>query len=352
MMRFLFVALLVLCCQSAGAARLPFADISTLLKTAPDNDVTALVRQMQNPEANEQKLMKQFFELPFEYRQYVFPALHETRSISYKTRTMPGVIEWRGKVPTRLAPEVQSLTEEDLLYLSPFMYPYLMPEMWPSFYENKDTPQKQALPREASLDDKSFFKVYRPKYRTLEERGIYPLQPRSEAVGDMRKEDVGKVMTVIDSFKQFASGKDGEERMIHVALALPRTAVFDAMENPCASLVDRMYQTGHSVFVENELHQVGMTCGEFTDKCDRVIKAFRVAKTSPTVVQDVLLKKKAYLLVGNQLDPMIRQAWKTTIAMFETTPADVDAVKDQMPALDALFRPRYFMLGTPLLLDF
>lgn len=351
-MRFLFVALLVLCCQSAGAARLPFADISTLLKTAPDNDVTALVRQMQNPEANEQKLMKQFFELPFEYRQYVFPALHETRSISYKTRTMPGVIEWRGKVPTRLAPEVQSLTEEDLLYLSPFMYPYLMPEMWPSFYENKDTPQKQALPREASLDDKSFFKVYRPKYRTLEERGIYPLQPRSEAVGDMRKEDVGKVMTVIDSFKQFASGKDGEERMIHVALALPRTAVFDAMENPCASLVDRMYQTGHSVFVENELHQVGMTRGEFTDKCDRVIKAFRVAKTSPTVVQDVLLKKKAYLLVGNQLDPMIRQAWKTTIAMFETTPADVDAVKDQMPALDALFRPRYFMLGTPLLLDF
>lgn len=351
-MRFLFVALLVLCCQGAVYARVPFADLTALLQSAPDNDMTALVRQMQDPEANEQKLMKQFFELPFEYRQYVFPALHETRSISYKTRTMPGVIEWRGKVPTRLAPEVQELTEEDLRYLSPFMYPYLMPEMWPSFYENKDVPQKQVLAQEVSLDNKSFFKVYSPKYRTLEERGIYPLKPRPEAVGDLSKEDVGKVMTVIDSFKRFGSGKDGEERMIHVALALPRTAVFDAMENPCASLVDRMYQTGHSVFVEDELHQVHMTRGEFTDKCDRVIKAFRVAKTAPTVVQDVLQKKKAYLLVGNYLDPMIRQAWKTTIAMFETTAADVDAVKDQMPALDDLFRPRYFMLGTPLLLDF
>ena len=168
----------------------------------------------------------------------------------------------------------------------------------------------------------------------------------------MSKEDVGKVMTVIDSFKRFGSGEDGKERMIHVALALPRTAVFDAMENPCASLVDRMYQTGHSVFVENELNRVQMTRSEFTDKCDRVIKAFRVAKTAPTVAQDVLQKKKAYLLVGNYLDPMIRQAWKTTIEMFETTPADVDAVKDEMPALDDLFRPRYFMLGTPLLLDF
>ena len=136
-MRFLFVALLVLCCQGAVYARSPFADLTALLQSAPDNDMTALVRQMQDPEANEQKLMKQFFELPFEYRQYVFPALHKTRSISYKTRTMPGVIEWRGKIPTRLAPEVQELTEEDLRYLSPFMYPYLMPEMWPSFYENK-----------------------------------------------------------------------------------------------------------------------------------------------------------------------------------------------------------------------
>ncbi len=333
-------------------ARAPYADITELLNEAPQNDVTELIRQIQDPEKNEQKLMEKFFELPFEYRQYVFPALHKTRGISYKTRTMPGVIEWKGKLPTRLAPEVQEFAKENLPYLSPFMYPYLMPEMWPSFYKNKDVPQKEVIPPIVSLDNKDFFKVYRPKFRTLEERGIYPLRPRPEAEGDMSKEDVEKVINVIQSFKQFAEGEEGKERMMKVALALPRTAVFDAMENPCTSLVDRLYQTGNSVFVENEFYQIGMTRSEFTNKCDRVIKAFRVAKTPPSIVQDVLQRKKAYLLIEKYLDPMVRQAWKTTIAMFETTPADVDAVKGDMETLDNLFRPRYFMLGTPLLLDF
>ncbi len=351
-MRILGVVIIACLIQGTTLARSPFLDLSSLLQNAPDNEMTSLVRQIQDPEAHEQKLMKTFFDVPFEYRQYVFPALHKSRAISYKTRTMPGVIEWRGKVPTRLAPEVQDFAKEHLQYLSPYMYPYLMPEMWASYLEKQDVPKKQVLPREVSLDDESFFKVIKPQYRTLEERGIYPLQLRPESQGDMSKQDVTKVMTVINGLKKYAEGPEGEKRFIEIALALPRTAVYEAIENPCASLVNRMYQTGHGSFVENELQQSQMTRAEFTDKCDRVIKAFRVAKTHPNVVRDVLQKKKAYLLVGNYLDPTILQTWKTTVAQFESSAADVDAVKDQMDELDALFRPRYFMLGTPLLLDF
>ncbi len=353
-MRFFYIALICLFIQiqDISWARNSFQDLTSLLQKDSQNNVNALMFQMQSSEANEQKLMEQFFALPFEYRQYVFPALHKTRGISYKTRTMPGVIEWRGKLPTRLAPEVMEFAQEHLEYLSPFMYPYLMPEMWLSFYKDKDSPQKKIIPQEMSLDNKDFFKVFKPKFKTLEERNIYPLKPRDEAVGSMTKEDVGKIMKVIESFKKFGEGKEGEKRIMQIALALPRTEIFLAMQNPCTSLVERMYQTGHSVFVENELYQVNMTRSEFTNKCDRMIKAFRLIKTPPTIVQDILVKKKSYPMMVNKLDPMTQQAWETTIKMFETNPADVDAVKNQRGKLDVLLRPRYFMLGTPLFLDF
>ena len=76
-------------------------------KVSPDA-IMGLLQKAEDPRYSEEVLVQILLSFPFEYRQYVIPALHKMKSVSEKTRTMPGIIEWRGKLPTRIAPELKA----------------------------------------------------------------------------------------------------------------------------------------------------------------------------------------------------------------------------------------------------
>ena len=78
----------------------------------------------------EKDFIKQLFSLPVEYHQYVMPMVAEMPAISEKTRTMPGIVEWRRKLPQKVPLQLEDYAAENLKYLNPAYYPLLIPEAW------------------------------------------------------------------------------------------------------------------------------------------------------------------------------------------------------------------------------
>ncbi len=321
------------------------------LASEQSDAVKDLIEQMKNPAVNEEILVQQLFKLPFEYRQYVFPALHEMRGLSYKTRTMPEIAEWKGKKPTRLAPEVQEFTKEQLDYLSPALYPSLMPEVWHSFYQNKDVYTQNKIPPTYSFEQQ-IFKVIPSRYPNLEEKNIRPFHFPLEETGDLTVQDVQNVMSAINALKSFEKTEKGQKVIKEIILALPAQDVFQAMENPCLSLMDRLYHTDGKNDIDEILLKNQLTRLDFSNKCDRTLKAFRVLNAPPSVIRSLKKTKSDFMLKGNTLSPMLVQGIKTTLALFQTKRADIYVVRACQKDLNTLLRPRYVLLGTPILLDF
>ncbi len=77
-------------------------------------------------------LLHALLQIPFEKRVYVYPALFESRNISKKIVTHPQIIIWKGKKPTRIAPQMQEFAKEHLENMSAKFYPLLDPDGWPT----------------------------------------------------------------------------------------------------------------------------------------------------------------------------------------------------------------------------
>lgn len=81
-------------------------------------------------------LLQALLKVPFEKRVYIYPALFESRNISKKIVTHPQIIIWKGKKPTRIAPQMQDFAKEHLDYMPAKFYPLLDPDGWPK--QNKE----------------------------------------------------------------------------------------------------------------------------------------------------------------------------------------------------------------------
>ena len=81
-------------------------------------------------------LLETLLKVPFDKRVYIYPALFEEHSISKKILTHPQILIWKGKKPTKIAPQMQEFAKENLEYLPAKFYPILDPDSWPS--ENKE----------------------------------------------------------------------------------------------------------------------------------------------------------------------------------------------------------------------
>ena len=81
-------------------------------------------------------ILEALLKVPFEKRVYIYPALFESRNTSKKIVTHPQIIIWKGKKPTRIAPQMQDFAKEHLDYMPAKFYPLLDPDGWPK--QNKE----------------------------------------------------------------------------------------------------------------------------------------------------------------------------------------------------------------------
>lgn len=318
--------------------------------------VMGLLQKAEDPRYSEEVLVQILLSFPFEYRQYVIPALHKMKSVSEKTRTMPGIIEWRGKLPTRIAPELEEYAKEWLPYLHPAFYPALMPEAWPSFHEKKESETEiAAVPRTYSISSEEDMAALFPVLTfpdKLADRHIAPRQPRLNADGGLTDGEIQSTLRVFNKIKSLGEGTEGQKRWNDLIMLLTPDKVVQALATPCASLVERLPQIGAGEWLDMQLEQENLTRQQYATLCDRVINAYRVSRLSPTMARQIRnMQIEAYLLPP--AETYKKSLWLALGQGVKTKPGDVYALAPYEAELeDAFLNPRFLIMGTPVLLDF
>ena len=284
------------------------------------------------------------------YHQYVFPAFHKMTALSHRIRTMPEIARWRGKVPTRIAPEVQGKDPYNWQYLSPYLYIYLMPEMWPSFYRETQ-PVKPTITRQINWKNP---KEAQRAFDASEQRMAIQkeIQQRAQinAEGGLTEQDKQAVYQVFSDLVEFSKTREGKAVFAHVVVALDSDKIYDAMARPCASMVQRMHEIQMESFLTPALDKAQLSEKDFIEKCERVTRAYRVAHSSPEMAMYIIrLQRKL------KRNPSAKEAvmWKALIDMFSVSVADVQSVLPEKNKWQKLFsQQRPLFLGTPFILDF
>ena len=317
-----------------------------------------LMSMMKNPAKNEELVVQMAFSFPLEYHQYVMPMIATTYGISEKVRMMPGIVEWRRKLPTRIAPQLSDYVKEHLRYLNPAFYPYLMPEAWPPLpIEENETEQSAFLPQVFQISSAEDMERIFPSQIDSDSNLANLLTQEDEDIPSEKQEetlssaDVQSVLNVMGKLNALAQGKEGfERRNILIVDYLDMNLLLDAYVNPCHSLITRLDKINADKWFSMQVAKENMSMDEFIKKCDATVKAYRVHLASPGVALAVLdAAQKAAELPDDSYN---RKLYLVLVRMFNTTKADVQAVKPKSTELRKTFGEKFLFLGTPLLLDF
>ena len=288
--------------------------------------------------------------VPPDYQQYIFPAFHEIPALSHRMRTMPEIAKWKGKVPTRIAPELQGKGPYGWRYLSPSLYIYLMPELWPSYYAENELPKSEITLQINWQNPEEVDKAFNSFQKTNKAWEALHEEAQKDAEGGLTKRDLQAVRDVISDLVAFSETKEGKAVINHVVLALNADDIYKAIATPCASLVERMHAIRMESFLKPILEKAQISEADFIGKCDRTTRAYRVAHSSPEMGLYILkLKRKL------KNDPTHPEApvWEALVNMFTVSAADVQSVLPEKDVWQKLFnQQRPLLLGTPFILDF
>lgn len=86
----------------------------------------------------QENLLKTLLQIPFDKRAYIYPALFESNLMPKKIVTHPQIKIWKGKKPTKIAPQMQNFANEYLNYMPAKFYPLLDPDVWPQQPKEND----------------------------------------------------------------------------------------------------------------------------------------------------------------------------------------------------------------------
>lgn len=289
-------------------------------------------------------------QLPPAHYQYVFPAFHEMSALSHRLRTMPEIAKWRRKVPTRLAPEVEGQGPYGWRYLSPFLYIYLMPEMWPSYYKENEAP-KLEITRQIDWTNADDVRQAFEQFSHVEDlRKSLSARAAIDVEGGVSEQDMRMVHQVFSDLVALSETPEGKAIFSHVVVALDSDKIYPAMARPCASLTERMRAIGMGSFLDPVLAKAQVSEADFVEKCERITRAYRVSQSTPEMALYIIgLKKK----LKDNPTASVAPIWRALIEMFSVSMADVQAVYPHRDQWKNLFnRQRPLLLGTPFMVDF
>ena len=107
-----------------------FAQTTTAEPTKKVNLFTASQQSRVELVKIQDQLLEQILKIPFEKRAYIYPALFEEETVPKKVLTHPQIAIWKGKKPTRIAPQMQEYADKYLDTMPAQFYPVLDPDNW------------------------------------------------------------------------------------------------------------------------------------------------------------------------------------------------------------------------------
>lgn len=318
--------------------------------------------------------------LPPKYYQYVGPMLHEVPGMSEKILNMPGIKETKNQFPKDIAEKYKN--EEDIEYLSPFLYFVLMPEIWdepkaedldkPQIVKVKKSNKKVKLPEhmlekigiKTTKNDNNLINVKKEVQQNQLIDSMRTFSPT--ATSPLTSADVGAFMGTIDDIVNWGNYNNQTilVKFIRAEMLFSaweneqgRGMIDDSLKdavNPCQRLVQKakfadLYTEFYSIVSKH-----GYTPEEWAYTCDKTIKAYRVADSNMAKATAIRLYNKGYY--DKYIDVMpkkwrdeIYTAQAAIIKMHASTKNDVEVVRKYKDELRSKFMKNdYLILSAPI----
>ncbi len=252
---------------------------------------------------NEDLYLEFFRNIPQKYYQYLGPMLFEVPDMSDKVLNLPGIKETKNKFPTRIAKQLTDI--EDLEFMSPALYFFLMPEAWPDYKEKIEQPQSVRFYPKISYNGNFYAAIKRlikpekfmPGYKEDSKKSksdLRTINPNKNSL--LTSADVKAFIATIDDVDDWSKQKENRfliyrwgsilrlyEKEDPVGKYVP-SGLKDLL-HPCARLV----QTAKVIGKERELsllvEKQGFTLNGWAYTCDKTIKAYRLANIRSEMVK-------------------------------------------------------------------
>lgn len=284
-------------------------------------------KQALHEQLNDDYLIKEVQDTPYEYRQYWVPMLHTSRYTSQKVRTHPDVAAWKGKVPTRIAPQLAEWAKENLQYLPPEYYHVLMPEAWPT---KEQIEQAAAQSIQEKMNPPNLVENPNSVLKKMD-------APRTKTTGStMTSADIGRLPGTFRALDQLYASQPNP--VLFKSDLLTRTDDFTTHRqfiNPFKMLIDRLTELGLRAQVETILKQQGWeNADEFANKADRMLKAYRAARVHPVIAVELYKIRRLYPM---EPTPLADKSLWMYANLFLSSPEDIAAVDPYLNQLRRAF---------------
>ncbi len=298
----LAVLLTTLTAQAQESAMAPdieaYTEIQAVEKAVRSVDVDKLVEEGKMGAFAQEELLQSLLTLPYNKRQYVFPAVQEQSFFGKKIKTHPEIVVWKGKVPTDIPPQLKEFAAKHLHNLNPELYGALDPDVWAPIDKSVNNPyiiqwdlsnwQKEAITRANafySLPDLDSFYTMTPEAK----KNFYKVT--------VSEKDIARVQSTIEALPDFyASVANPDETKIRMLHAYKnRQGYIQNFINPFKGLADRIQEAGESAAFESFIKKQGWkNINEFAEQSNTILKAYRVQSLIPIVAMQLAKIRKAF----------------------------------------------------------
>lgn len=321
---------------------------------------------------NEDILVESVQGLPKEFYPYIGPYLHSLPGMPEKLLNMPGIKETKNKFPERIAPQVADI--EDIEFVSPAFYLFLMPEMWQENNDNiEDLKIKSIQPSNRynhkfadAIKNYVPFADYAPdaKPQVPIESVLRTINPNASS--PLTSKDIQAVARSFNDIKEF-SGNIHNKALVYEAGSLLDTwenetgkgtavPMLKDLAHPCQRLVQKLKMQGMEKDFALLVAKQGFNMEEWAYTCDKTIKAYRMLKMSQVELVTIMLYKKNVFsnVLGafdERIKPSVAMTMQTMVEMYNAPMKDVlEVKKNQIQLQEALENLEYRIVSQPIYL--
>ncbi|MBR5130758.1 MAG: hypothetical protein IKV03_06015 [Alphaproteobacteria bacterium] len=298
-------------------------------------------------------LLNVLLAVPVEKRQYVYPALHENKGMPKKILSHPEIIPFKGTRPTELPVYLKDYAKEYLAYLPSAYYIHLDPDFW------------QETSNDQSISPVSIFSKTNNDLKMIPHKGefftfpsirsLYHLSPETEKSykkTDLKEKDIKQLFSTISALEEYVNNQENPRKfkLSLIQMMMRNNDLDNDLSWPFASLVERLKKLKSKQEIEELFQKQGwLNSSDFTNKADRILKAYRVNYLSlPQAIQ--LNKIRGYPASAPTTE--VLENLKTYAKMHDATPGDVYFVKPYLQDIRSQLKPDFIlMLGTPIFME-
>ena len=271
--------------------------------------------------------------LPFEQRQYIFPALFDSPYVPKKIRTHPEIAIWEGKIPTDINPELRELADKYLKDLNPIYYAFVFPkakqrEVDAPFQREGDSIRQKKSPLITVANVSHYPKIQ----EILKQPDELQKNPN---LALLKKNDISMVENGLTALRNYLNQKikdDSSAIEEYELLSLYYIDPYKERINPFQTHIERLKLMKRLEPLGQELKKIGFASAEdFAIKADAFVRAYRAAR----VPYSTLTQARIYDNMKQQNNSEKKSIINTQ--MYKSYPQDVRLVQDNLNTVRQMF---------------